>query len=182
MPIIKTLREDILRKSEIDSMLERAKTSMERALIAVLWLFGKRISEVLKIRRQDTWIESGYLYVRFVVLKKPNRKEHPTEKYYLKRIKADHPYVQHISDYAKSLNPPDLLFPFSRTKAWRLLKKINPNVYPHFFRESLATHMAEKGGTEFELMHWFDWDRYDTAAKYVKRGTKLIEKWSDREF
>jgi hypothetical protein len=40
--------------------------------------------------------------------------------------------------------------------------------------------MAEKGATEEDLMHWFDWDRVDTAHEYVKRGTKLTEKYSER--
>ena len=31
-----------------------------------------------------------------------------------------------------------------------------------------------------KIMHWFDWDRVDTAHEYVKRGTKLTEKWAER--
>jgi len=59
-------------------------------------------------------------------------------------------------------------------------RKANPNAWFHLFRESLATKMAEHGATEEELMHWFDWDRVDTAHEYVKRGTKLTEKWAER--
>lgn len=183
MPEIKTLRDDILRRPEIDAMLELASSKMVAALIAVLWLFGKRISEVLKLRRRDVWVKGEYFYARFTVLKKPGRKERPIEKHYLKRIKTNHPYVKYVlACIPAELSPDDRLFPIGRTKAWRLLKKINPNVYPHFFRESLATSMAEQGASVFELMHWFDWDRAQTAVKYVKRGTKLTEKWSDREF
>jgi hypothetical protein len=40
--------------------------------------------------------------------------------------------------------------------------------------------MAEMGATEEELMHWFDWSDPRVAHEYVKRGTKLIEKWADR--
>jgi hypothetical protein len=67
-------------------------------------------------------------------------------------------------------------------KAQYYLKKVNKNVWWHLFRESLATEMAERGATEEELMHWFDWSRADTAHQYVKRGIKLTEKWSDRDF
>lgn len=67
-----------------------------------------------------------------------------------------------------------------RHKPKYFLKKVYPFVWWHLFRESLATQMAEKGATEEELMHWFDWDRVDIAHEYVKRGSKLTEKWSER--
>jgi len=40
--------------------------------------------------------------------------------------------------------------------------------------------MAEEGATEEELMHWFDWETPNSPHKYVKRGTRLTEKWSER--
>ena len=46
--------------------------------------------------------------------------------------------------------------------------------------ETLVTKMVEHGVTEEELMHWFGWDRVDTTHQYLKRGTKLTEKWAER--
>lgn len=181
MPEIKTLRDDIIRRPELDDMLKRARGKVTAALIAMLWLFGKRISEVIKLRKRDVWVEGGYLYARFTVGKKP--KDTPLrDRIYVKRIKATHPYVKYIMPTLIDLGPDDRIFPIGRTKAWRLLKNVNPNVYPHFFRHSLATSMAERGASVIELMSWFDWDRTESAMKYVKRGIKLIEKWADREF
>jgi len=60
------------------------------------------------------------------------------------------------------------------------LKKIAPSWWWHLCRESLATSMAEEGATEEELMHWFDWETPNSPHKYVKRGTRLTEKWSER--
>jgi len=40
------------------------------ALIAMLWLFGKRISEILKLRIKDVWEENGELRVKFMIEKK----------------------------------------------------------------------------------------------------------------
>lgn len=68
----------------------------------------------------------------------------------------------------------------SRQLALYYLKKVAPDWWWHLARESLATRMAEEGATEEELMHWFDWSRVDMAHVYVKRGTKLTEKWSER--
>lgn len=68
----------------------------------------------------------------------------------------------------------------SRVRAWKIIKSLNDKAWIHLFRRSLATQMAELGATEDELMSWFDWDSPLTAHKYVKRGTKLTEKWSRR--
>ena len=42
----------------------------DKCLIALLWLFGKRISEVLRLKRKDLWFDEHFLYVRFSILKK----------------------------------------------------------------------------------------------------------------
>lgn len=68
----------------------------------------------------------------------------------------------------------------SRQLALYYLKKIAPDWWWHLARESLATRMAEEGASEEELMHWFDWSSVEMAHVYVKRGTKLTEKWSER--
>ena len=68
----------------------------------------------------------------------------------------------------------------SREQAYKIFKAINPKCWLHLFRHSVATEMAERGATEEELMSWFDWDRYDTAHRYVKGGPKLTEKWAER--
>jgi integrase len=60
------------------------------------------------------------------------------------------------------------------------LKIVAPSWWWHLCRESLATTMAEEGATEEELMHWFDWETPNSPHKYVKRGSKLTEKWSER--
>jgi integrase len=152
-------------------------------IVALLWLFGKRISENLALRRQDVWFDNEYMYVRFTVSKKRKMAGPPVRKKFLKRIRLTHPYVKHVRNYVEPLGEPDkLLFSLGRSKVWRMLKVLDPYVYPHFFRESLATSMSEQGASVFELMHWFDWKSTQTASEYVKRGTKLTEKWSNREF
>lgn len=186
MPIIKTKRTDILRSFEIKKMLEQAEPWLQ-CLIALAWIFGKRINELLKVTKEDMRVEEGYLFIRFYVSKKKDRKDPPVPKTYMKRITLRNPYVKYILNYSDKIETyendkePHLLFPhMSRQLAYYYLKKVNPKSWFHLFRESLATEMAERGATEEKLMHWFDWDRVDTAHEYVKRGTKLTEEYSER--
>jgi len=212
MPRIKAKRGDILRKPEIDSMLERASTVYNGArlqcIIALAWMFGKRINEILRLKREDVWVDGDFLYVRFLVSKKKTRKDPPVPKPFLKRIRLTHPYVPYVLRWIEKIERGYIFSGYSKPRIVRVrnketgrvyeyqkqggylsdtrvkqqLKQVNPNAWWHLFRESLATYMAEHGATEEELMHWFDWDRVDTAHEYVKRGTKLTEKWSERGF
>lgn len=247
MPLIKTQREDILRQPELDPMFEklsgqeeisgsyevmlhgerivqtfRIYCRMTECLIAMLWLFGKRIMEILVLKRKNVWVEGHFLYARFFVLKK-KRAHEVIPVTTVKKITLSNPYTKYVLDYLDRLgeDPEKPMFPgrsrgktftvratlfkkmedgstrevlkqykYTRTikgimcpeVAWKVVKSLNPSAWLHLFRESVATTMAEHEATEEELMHWFDWERVETAHKYVKRGTKLIEKWSERKW
>lgn len=227
MPVIKTERSDIMRAEEVNKMLERAEAGsvkygkqtfrfhpeMVKCLIALLTLFGKRITENLKLKRGDFELRgwrrdkkgSGFLRVTFPVLKK-KRKIRIT-----KEITLKHPLVIHILKWlGKFQYNSQYVFPghvrertitvkqklktgektyvykrpaeprMSRELAYKILKGLNDGSYPHLFRSSLATEMAEREATEDQLMAWFDWDSAMVAHGYVKRGPRLTRRFSKR--
>ena len=174
MPIIKCVRKDILRQREIKKMLEQADPRM-KALIALLWGFGKRITEVLMLQREEVFIEKGYLNVRFHVLKK--RKKNDT---YLKTLTLRHPSVPFILEYLDLVKEGPLFPKLTRQLALYYLKKINKDSYLHLFRKSLATEMSEHSYTVQQLMAWFDWSEPDVAVSYVERGPGLTKELSER--
>lgn len=214
MPIIKTKREDVLRSIEVDRILEGAAKGLVhyrpirvepnsvdmilrfepariKCLVALLWLFGKRITENLRLKRKDFRVAHKYLYVHYYILKKKHRQAQAIPERKLKRITLENRYTRYILDYVESIREPDAyIFAsnrsttgyMSRNHAYRILKGLDPKCWLHLFRHSVATEMAERGATEEELMAWFDWDRYDTAHGYVKGGPKLTAKWSKRKW
>jgi integrase len=186
-------------------------------LISILWLFGKRISEVLQLKRKDVWTSRGYFYIRFSVLKKKKKQGDVKSATVpvIQKIKRLHvekhqPLSGYILQYCQSLpHPEDWLFPgkskphvqvvrntktgktykykrdttghMSRITAYKILKVLNPNYYPHFFRRSLATALAEEHFNAIELKHWFDWEKIDTAMRYINESGVLTERISNRE-
>jgi len=190
---------------------------MIRTLVCLLFLFGKRISEVLVLKRGDFYIRRGYLYVRFMISKKPTRTALAMPIVKIKRvsIKNQREYVQPILDYIATLNDGNLpLFPgssrphtlivkrkdkktgkiikeykyevkregvMSRVQAYKILKALDEEFYPHWFRHSLATALAEEGFTAHELKDWFDWSRYDTASSYVEGMPSMTARISARK-
>ena len=59
------------------------------------------------------------------------------------------------------------------------IKKVNPNMWPHLGRHTVATRAAEDGATEYELCNILDVSSR-TASKYVRHGTVLTDKWSQK--
>jgi len=68
----------------------------------------------------------------------------------------------------------------NRVLAWRAIKKLNPTIYPHLFRHTRLTRLAEKGATAAQLMTWAGWKNIKMAATYVQRSEKLIEDLADK--
>lgn len=180
-------------------------------LIATLFLFGKRISEVLKVKRKDVWTKRGYLYIRFNVLKKkPKKLGEPIYKTKRIHIEKSWKLSQFIIGHTKAI--PDMeayMFQgnsrphiqvvrnkklgktykykhdteghMSRIHAYKILKALNPDFYPHFYRKSLATGLAEEHHDPIALKMWFDWERFDTAMKYIQESGVITERISNRE-
>lgn len=58
----------------------------------------------------------------------------------------------------------------SRRTPWQVLNKWAKDYWPHLLRHGLATRFAGQGASEFDLMDWFDWTRYETAKRYIQLG------------
>ena len=244
MPTIKVKHKDILRVSDVKDMLNFVDTlamankpalytfkngkgeqqveeitihyGMVKALVCLLYLFGKRISEVLMLTRADIWTKRGFLYIRFHVKKKKSPQDlmMPITKVKRVSVKAQSLFTKPIIRYLNTLSDLRMpLFPgrsrphtaivkrkdkegnvikeykyefkregfMARQKAYKILKALNPEGYPHWFRHSLATELAEQGFTAHELKDWFDWSRYETASSYVEGMPSMTERISKRK-
>jgi len=211
LPKVKTQRLDVIRQPEVKSVIEQAEPWLA-CMIALAIIFGKRISEIIRLKRNEVYWDDTHLYVRFLVGKRRKQKGALPE-YFLKRITLQHELTKYVLDYVSTIKD-GFIFSFDRAEqkihltikemdgriyepaleydyvvprgfmsrqlAYYYLKKIAPDWWWHLCRETLATRMAEKGASEEDLMHWFDWETPTSPHKYVKRGTKLTEKYSER--
>jgi len=59
----------------VDSVAEGFTRDRDQALIAFVMLFGKRAKEILMVKKEDVWLDGGFMYVRFKVLKKRRRRK-----------------------------------------------------------------------------------------------------------
>jgi len=196
MPEYKYHRDDVIRKPELHEIFSKAGRvnayglpgQAWQCLIAIMWLFGKRVSEIVPISTKSVYTDDGDLAVQFTVLKKKSYQDPGVRMPFTKRVTLENPYTNYVVDWhAKALDKP-YLFYRSQTKmgyiyrqyANNVFKEISDRISPHMFRHSLATQMAERGATAYELLNWFDWDRTDTALNYIKRSGRMTEKLSSR--
>lgn len=62
---------------------------------------------------------------------------------------------------------------------YQYAKKVNPKMWLHLGRHTVATKAAEDGATEYDICNILDVSAR-TASKYVHHGTKLTEEWSKK--
>ncbi|MCK4481774.1 tyrosine-type recombinase/integrase [Candidatus Bathyarchaeota archaeon] len=219
MPEIKTEHEDILRDSNVKEMLigldllqaknlpviykfkdkhgtERSVEitihhGMIKCLVCLFYLFGKRISEVLQLRRKDVWTKRGYLYVRFRILKKQSKTalSMPFEKVKRISIKAQRTFVLPIIQYAKTLEDLSLpLFPGKCRPHTQIVKRKDEKgniikVYEYtVHREGLMSRVHAykilKGLNPEAYGHWF---RHSLATQLAEEGFTAheLKDWFD---
>ena len=197
---------ETMSQGEIESIL-RSLSSMEymglrgkawQCLVAILWLFGKRISEIVCLRTTDLSIRNEYLAITFSILKKRKRRKDGTPNLTppprrTKRITLENPYTQYVVDYWESIKDREMfMFPRKETRTghiypkyvWDVIQKLDlpQPVWTHLFRHSLATAMAEDRATAYELKTWFDWEKITTADEYVSSVGLSTKRLSDRKW
>ena len=178
--IVKVQPRGILTRLEIDQMIERLNSVRDKALIVMLYIFGFRISEIIALRKGHEvciYSENGTTIMK--ITHKPLKKRHKggiidSRDIYLDMSKLI--YNDLIMGYYGLVVDGDLLFPFTRVRAWQIIKKANPECWCHLFRHTRATMLAEEDTPVYSLMQWFDWSDSNMAMRYIqKKPIKNIE-------
>ena len=99
---------------------------MKRALLSLLFFAGCRVSEALALGENDINCTEDFIFVQF---------------FRLKGSKQTDPQELPMTNELRWLcgQKGKKLFPFSRMSAYRLIKKVFPNLYPHYFRMNRIT-------------------------------------------
>lgn len=193
---VKSTRQDIVRPDELKVYLAMAKRiPRHQGLMAMIYAYGKRVSEVVGVRRSELqYTDKGFM-CRFQVLKQ--RSKSGVIPFTWKRLALDHWLTPYIKRYVDALDliyrGEGYLFPgrgasghLTRQGALWIFKKYSPDIWPHLFRHSLAVQMAESGATLPDLVAYFDWLDDATALTYIRTYGQamdiLADRWAERPF
>jgi site-specific recombinase XerD/ribosomal protein L40E len=176
------LPEELLTEDEVKQMAEAARTTRDKALILVLYESGCRIGEVLSLKiRNVRFDEHG---AQLTVNGKTGMRR--------VRIIASSPALATwINNHPFRENPDAPLWvsqgtrnrdkPLMHRTVVGLLKRaairagIRKRIYPHLFRHSRATHLANHL-TEAQMKEFFGWVRNsDMASVYVHLSGRDVD-------
>lgn len=146
----------------------------DKSFLAFLYWFGIRKSEILERVKSDFVIKNGLLIID-ASPKKGGERE-PLE------ISINYVYVDLIIEQIKRTrktqkNPTGKVWNMSGVTAWKIVKRVLPKHYPHFFRLNRATKFLEDPETTIpEMMAWFGWKQIKTVSPYIGHSRRYIKK------
>lgn len=179
---VRKLPEELLTVEEIMRLVETAENLRDKAFVLVLYESGCRIGEILSLQLKHVQFDE-YGAVLLVNGKTGQRRV----RIILSAPKLNQWFENH--PLKKDLNAPLWLTigTNSRNKVWTystakdVLKKladkagINKRVYPHLFRHSRATHLANHL-TEAQMKQYFGWVQgSDMASVYVHLSGRDVD-------
>jgi integrase len=156
---------NILSEEEVKKIVELLPYFLEKVFFAVLYESGARISEFVKIKKEDvSFDEHGA-----TILLRGKTGERRV------RIRKYVGYLRQYMDFAQG----DYLFNWSYGKVRKLFEKasdiLGRRVYPHLLRHSRATHLA-KFLTESQLKAYFGWTQDSKMTRiYIHLSGKDID-------
>lgn len=176
----------VLEKDEVEDMIvkayelfteEEGKDLRIASLVAFLWLAGCRISEALAVKREDVKMDEDYVYVTITPLKQLTKTKEGTKKRLIP-VSLVFPrrktiFTRLIIRQALATEMGHSLWDMVRETAWRHIVALNPKVYPHIFRHSRATHLADKGIGDDQMKRWMGWSPKSNMPSTYIRYSKL---------
>jgi len=167
---------------QVQAVIEAAKTKRDKAMLAVIYQFGLRRSEVEHLLRQD-WDPTASAHGTLTVLRVKNRKvkgdsesvmETDCKPLWARVGKLLEEYLDSRTDYD------DALFIGKRGAlggkgVYDVYKKVAKSIglpkdlrHPHCLRHSIATHMASSGTSLLDIADWLGHNHLSTTLRYAK--------------
>lgn len=177
-----------LTEDEVQAILKKARETDLRthAMVSLMYYGGLRASEVMNARISDMDFDRKVLRIHG-----GKGKDYSTVNLSKYAVRAVREYVKVRPDPARAEHG-DMLFlsktgaPMARNRAWRSVKLlcqdagISKNVYPHLFRHSMITHMAEKGLSAPLIQAQSRHRSMDMLQKYIHLSQAVVREAYDQ--
>jgi len=172
-------------------LITDCKNDRDKALISLLFCTGGRVSEVLLLERKNfqfTQSREFIIIVGMPILKRYKKigvtkdevtlkKKWKTKKELAYRtfpIKWSEPLTPYFTDYV--LNREGKIFDISRIRVYQIVRELNKDIYPHWFRSQRASQLAsEYKSFDFQkIMQFFGWQSIEAGLRYSHLGWKVL--------
>jgi len=161
--------------SDFKKIMEKkkfVKSNYHRSYLAFLYWFGVRRSEAFERVKEDFTVNNGFLVVNCPAKKRG----------YRKTLKApvDLPFLNLIIAQVQKTKR-GRVWKFSESTAYRIVKRVMPRHYPHFFRLNRAVHFLDDPTTTVpEMQSWFGWRQVASINKYLGYSERHLDRQAER--
>jgi integrase len=146
----------------------------DRALAALTYLLGGRISEILRLKKSQFIVGRDRVIVRGIQLSKSRYKNRPRreqfrEEAWLPLHGERSSLTELVLSYLRLLGDNDLLFPFSRQRAWQIINSLL-GVPCHWLRAYCENYLYDNWGKD--ILAVSDYIKVDprTLQLYIRRS------------
>ena len=149
------------------------KGLLHKSFLVFLYYIGCRKSEALQLTKENFRITQDNLFVDV------SAKKHGIERSAFK-LNLSLPYVPFIMKQLKMTKLGQKVFPISPVTAWRIVKRVAPKKYPHYFRLNRTVKFLNNPDVTLnEIRQWMAWKRMETVNSYLGYSERAIGKLSD---
>lgn len=182
-----------LSQDEVEQLLSACDNQRDYLLIAILWVTGMRVGELISLHPVDLDTESNIL----TIIHEKSRGSKPEAKKF-RQIPVRPDIVGYLAKYIAVLNiePDQRIFPICRQSIYSVIQSIakkaglggriltHPEsnrkhyISPHKFRDALAVHwLGKKSNLEGQkaLQSMLGHQSFATTARYFKLGMKEVK-------
>ncbi len=167
-------------------LVKKCEQERNRALISALFETGGRVSEVLKLKKDNFVVQDPYIVVKAMpVIKRYRKIEDYIDKDGRKRWKTENkkatrtfpihlkePLCPLLLEYVEKKET-ETLFDIGRIQVYRIIRELDENIFPHWFRAQRASQLALEYGFDIhDLIDFFNWKNVQIAAHYSHMGWK----------
>lgn len=152
-----------------------------KAIIALLYLTGARISEILLLTpRNITDLEDEVKITVISKKRKKGKKEKgkPYEHTRTLTFKKDSPFINHVLDFSldcvMGFGLDEKMFRLSRQLVGYYIWKVSKTVSPHCFRHSRLQKLADKGASTKQIQHFAGHASITSSEPYIEGSEALI--------
>lgn len=173
-------------EEQVHKTIEAADNDRDRLFLFMLWRFGRRVSELILVKKGDIDFEQKHIV--FTTLKRNKGRE--------MIVPLDPITLQKLKEFTKEMKADDRLFDFTRQRAFQIVRKCckragiekigKKSPHPHHYRHSMIVHLQKKKWPLEEIQKLTGHSSINSLSFYLQFSTnemreKLVEVWKDEE-
>lgn len=166
-------------EKEFKQLLLNTKDYSKQLFMRIMWEYGARISEVLKLKASDLFKKEDGYYIRMYRLKKRKAK--------IDILPVSFSLGMDIQRYIDmyELKPEDNLFRFNRIVFFNWLRRLgkkvlNRNINPHMFRHGRVYDLIKKGEHPLNIAYLLGWSDWRMIMRYYHPTMSDIRQMLER--